>query len=265
MKNKKLLCTVLAVLLMISFIFSACTDDEKLSASSEGTASKEENSINELYGKPKLSELSDEALAEYLTNSGIDFSKYNAEDLNKIRILIRQSESNLETPVITVSAQELVDACIKLHNVIRQYYGLPPKDYNFSTAPDSSEETAENTAVIYTVDSDNGRLDKKMVITNGEPRDIVDALIENGSLPEGVVLNSFSYEGITGRIDMNKVYGDAVCSGTYAEWKYISVLINSFLESYKLEQIWLTVDGETLVTGHHGSFDYALGYQENLV
>lgn len=178
MKNKKPLCTVLAVLLMISFVFSACTGDEKLSASSEEAASK---------------------------------------------------------------------------------------DYNFSTAPDSSEETAENTAVIYTVDGDNGRLDKKMVITNGEPRDIVDALIENGSLPEGVVLNSFSYEGVTGRIDMNKVYGDAVCSGTYAEWKYISVLINSFLESYKLEQIWLTIDGETLVTGHHGSFDYALGYQENLV
>lgn len=260
MKNKKILCTVLAVLLMISFIFSACTGDEKLSASSEEAASKEENSINELYGKPKLSELSDEALAEYLTTSGIDFSKYNAEDLNKIRILIRQSESNLETPVITVSAQELVDACIKLHNVIRQYYGLPPKDYNFSTAPDSSE----NTAVIYTVDGNNGRLDKKMVITSGEPREIVDALIESDSLPEGVVLNSFSYEGVMGRIDMNKVYGDAVCSGTYAEWKYISVLINSFLESYKLEQIWLTVDGETLVTGHHGSFDYALGYQENL-
>ena len=119
-------------------------------------------------------------------------------------------------------------------------------------------------AVIYDIDEEFISFDKKTVDFDGTAKGLVDALISVGSLPETVCVNDFHTVGKVGWIDLNKAYGDSVRSSSFAEWAYIGVVVNSFLETYELEKILITVDGDVLTTGHHGDFDSLLGYKKGL-
>jgi hypothetical protein len=59
------------------------------------------------------------------------------------------------------------------------------------------------------------------------------------------------------RADMNAVYGQALGKGTSAEYQLLGCLVNTLLTYFDLEEITLTIEGETLETGHN-VYDYSL-------
>lgn len=87
---------------------------------------------------------------------------------------------------------------------------------------------------------------------------LIDALIQAGSLPEGVkVQSSETADGIL-TLDLNTVYGDAVrASGTTGESMLIFSLVNTFVQARGVDSVLLTVDGAPLESGHE-IYDYPL-------
>ena len=82
----------------------------------------------------------------------------------------------------------------------------------------------------------------------------------NGYTAKDIKINSFEIKDGYGYIDMNEAYLSWLNFGTTAEWNGIACLVNSFLETYGLEKIWLTINGGMLSTAHAGDFDYPIGY-----
>ena len=106
---------------------------------------------------------------------------------------------------------------------------------------------------------------EKTEITFTDASDIIDALIEKEAVSENVVLNSFHSVGKIGWVDLNEAFSEGAGAGTYAEWMWVGAIVNSFCESYKLEKLIITIDGDVFVTGHHGSFDHFIEPYPNLV
>ena len=121
----------------------------------------------------------------------------------------------------------------------------------------------ENTAVIYY--SPNGAvfsLDKKSIPFSGDAKDLLAEIIDHGELSAECALNSFKKVGKTGWVDMNLAYGKAASLSTHQEWMYTAVLVNTFLDTYGLDRLLITIDGETYNEGH-AQFDEIKGYYDN--
>lgn len=94
-------------------------------------------------------------------------------------------------------------------------------------------------------------MEKKTVLVENDAQSVMDALIENGAAPEGTRVNSAEVDGKTLKLDLSKAFGDAVKStGTSGEWLYLASLVDTFLVFYDCDEVVLTVEGQTLETGH---------------
>ncbi|MDR2956913.1 MAG: GerMN domain-containing protein, partial [Coriobacteriales bacterium] len=94
-------------------------------------------------------------------------------------------------------------------------------------------------------------------------KNIVSLLVSENALPEGCALLSFTIEGKNGHADMNNAYGDAITlTGTAGEYMRVGCLVNTLLVFYDLDTITLTVEGQTITTGHV-IYDSPLRFYEN--
>jgi spore germination protein GerM len=95
-------------------------------------------------------------------------------------------------------------------------------------------------------------------LTDGTPEHIVSLLVSENALPEGSSLLDFviNNDGSC-QADMNAAYGQALGKGTSAEYQLLGCLVNTLLTYFDLEEITLTIEGETLETGHN-VYDYPL-------
>jgi len=121
----------------------------------------------------------------------------------------------------------------------------------------------ENTAVIYY--SPNAAvysLSKKSIPFSGDAKDLLAEIIDHGELSAECALNSFKIIGKTGWVDMNLAYGKAASLSTHQEWMYTAVLVNTFLDTYGLERLLITIDGEAYHEGH-AQFDELKGHFAN--
>ena len=127
----------------------------------------------------------------------------------------------------------------------------PPVETSAAQTETPAQETPDASPVAPTVecklflpnDSIDGVEEKTVTVEN--------ALIENGAAPEGTRVNSAEVDGKTLKLDLSKEFGDAVKStGTAGETMYLVSLVDTFLVFYDCDQLVLTVEGQTLETGH---------------
>lgn len=80
---------------------------------------------------------------------------------------------------------------------------------------------------------------------------LVDLLIREEVLTEGVELSSVVQEGDLLKLDFNSAFHELVTSqGTAGEFTIIHCTVNTFLVNYGAESVLITVNGETLESGH---------------
>ena len=80
---------------------------------------------------------------------------------------------------------------------------------------------------------------------------VLSALIEAGVLPDSVSINSFTSEGMQLNIDFNQAFYDYLCTmGTAGERMLIGSVVNTFLNAFEAESVFLTSEGEIMESGH---------------
>lgn len=110
--------------------------------------------------------------------------------------------------------------------------------------------------IVPTLDADG--FQQISVTLERQPQELIDALTEQQALPQGVEVLSFAMEGQKLRLDLNADYGEAVRSmGTAGEQMLLGSVVLTFLQAYEAQSLTLTVEGETLETGHN-IYDYPL-------
>ena len=87
------------------------------------------------------------------------------------------------------------------------------------------------------------------------PENIVNALIEKSVLSSDVQVLKCDKQTVDGvkslDVDFNEAFGAYVCSmGTTGEYYTIGSIVNTFLDAYGCEKIKITVEGNTLESGH---------------
>lgn len=87
------------------------------------------------------------------------------------------------------------------------------------------------------------------------PENIVKVLIEKSVLPSDIQVLKCDKQTIDGvkslDVDFNEAFGAYVCSkGTTGEYYTIGSIVNTFLDAYGCEKIKITVEGNTLESGH---------------
>lgn len=130
---------------------------------------------------------------------------------------------------------------------------------------ENSEEQSEDT-----VSNEDKSVEIKLYVSNDDatafvsesvkideltPENIVKVLIEKSVLPSDVQVLKCDKQTVDGveslEIDFNEAFGAYVCSmGTTGEYYTIGSVVNTFLDAYGCEKIKITVEGNTLESGH---------------
>ena len=116
------------------------------------------------------------------------------------------------------------------------------------------DKSAEIT--IYTSNDDSTAFVSDCVkIDELTPENIVKVLIEKSVLPSDVQVLKCDKQTVDGveilDVDFNEAFGAYVCSmGTTGEYYTIGSVVNTFLDVYGCEKVKITVEGNTLETGH---------------
>lgn len=117
--------------------------------------------------------------------------------------------------------------------------------------PDASPAASAAECKLFLPSNNMAGVEEKTVTVENNAQSVMDALIENGAAPEGTRVNSAEADGNMLKLDLSKEFGDAVRStGTAGETMYLASLVDTFLTFYGCDQLILTVEGQTLETGH---------------
>ena len=84
------------------------------------------------------------------------------------------------------------------------------------------------------------------------PQNVINLLMENGVLPEGVVVNRWEVdENDVMYLDLNAVFLDELQRmGTTGEYLLMGSIANSLVTNFDLTGVFVTAEGEILKTGH---------------
>ena len=132
--------------------------------------------------------------------------------------------------------------------------------------------TSAKAAESITIYVDDGNADYLVeVIVTGEKDagNLVMLLEEHQMVPEGTKVNSFeivqAHKKEVGKLDLSSEFGKAVTeTGTAGETMYIYSVVNTMITNFKLDEIFLTVDGEVISTGHT-IYDTSLSFYDHII
>lgn len=116
------------------------------------------------------------------------------------------------------------------------------------------DKSAEIT--IYTSNDDaTAFVSESVKLDELTPENIMNALIQKSVLSSDVQVLKCDKQTVDGveslNVDFNEAFGTYVCSmGTTGEYYTIGSVVNTFLDAFGCEQIKLTVEGNTLESGH---------------
>lgn len=137
----------------------------------------------------------------------------------------------------------------------------PGGDFSQETASSEQAEqkqTEYEQVALYLPAEDADGLNEKTVQMEktGDPlAGLVQALTDEGALPEGTAVTSWSMEetdppALT--VDLNDAFAKAIVSqGTAGETMIIASLVNTIWAYYEPASLTLTANGQTIVTGHN--------------
>ena len=127
----------------------------------------------------------------------------------------------------------------------------------------SNEDKSVEIKVYMSNDDATAFVSESVEIAELTPENIVNALIEKSVLSSDVQVLKCDKQTVEGveslEVDFNEAFGVYVSSkGTTGEYYTIGSIVNTFLDAYGCEKIKITVEGNTLETGHN---DYP-GYMD---
>ena len=127
----------------------------------------------------------------------------------------------------------------------------------------SNEDKSVEIKVYMSNDDATAFVSESVEIAELTPENMVNALIEKSVLSSDVQVLKCDKQTVEGveslEVDFNEAFGVYVSSkGTTGEYYTIGSIVNTFLEAYGCEKIKITVEGNTLETGHN---DYP-GYMD---
>ena len=96
---------------------------------------------------------------------------------------------------------------------------------------------------------------EEVQIDSLSPEAVLNALIEKGAIAADVEILSFETTTVDGKstilLDFNDAFASYISSmGSTGEYFVMGSICNTFLDAYDCDQIQITVDGDTLSTGH---------------
>lgn len=119
--------------------------------------------------------------------------------------------------------------------------------------PENGEEAEEETKVlIYYGNADADGFEQKEVMIKGlTPENLIGELRKLSVVSIDTEVKSFEQDGKNLKLDLSKGFsGYLNMMGTSGEYIVMGGLVNTFLTAYDGENILITVEGETLETGH---------------
>lgn len=119
----------------------------------------------------------------------------------------------------------------------------------------SNEDKSVEIQLYVSNDDATAFVSESVKIDELTPENIVKVLIEKSVLPSDVQVLKCDKQTVDGveslEIDFNEAFGAYVCSmGTTGEYYTIGSVVNTFLDAYGCEKIKITVEGNTLESGH---------------
>ncbi|SCH26498.1 Sporulation and spore germination [uncultured Dorea sp.] len=119
----------------------------------------------------------------------------------------------------------------------------------------SNEDKSVEIQLYVSNDDATAFVSESVKIDELTPENIVKVLIEKSVLPSDVQVLKCDKQTVDGveslDVDFNEAFGTYVCSmGTTGEYYTIGSVVNTFLDAYGCEKIKITVEENTLETGH---------------
>lgn len=131
---------------------------------------------------------------------------------------------------------------------------------------DKKEDVAKDEEILITVyypnDNSDGVEKEEMKCKQLTPENIWALLKSKEVVAENTKVNSLNKEENTLKLDVNTAFGEQLRSyGTAGENMLMQSVVNTFLDAYGCEQIQITEDGSTLVSGHREYADMIHKYK----
>ena len=120
---------------------------------------------------------------------------------------------------------------------------------------DSNEDKSVEIQLYVSNDDATEFVSESVKIDELTPENIVNALVQKSVLPSDIQVLKCEEQIVDGvkslDVDFNEAFGTYVCSmGTTGEYYTIGSVVNTFSDAYGCEQIKITVEGNTLESGH---------------
>lgn len=120
---------------------------------------------------------------------------------------------------------------------------------------DSNEDKSVEIQLYVSNDDATEFVSESVKIDELTPENIVNALVQKSVLPSDIQVLKCDKQTVDGveslDVDFNETFGAYVCSmGTTGEYYTIGSVVNTFLDAYGCEKVKITVEGNTLETGH---------------
>lgn len=141
----------------------------------------------------------------------------------------------------------------------------PEPETESPAEPEAEPEPEQVTVTMYQGDENCEHLiSEEAQIPALTPQALADLLYSRGVLSGRVTVNDFSQEENGDlRLDLSGEFSNMLNgSGTAGEYILLGSLVNTFLDAYEAEEILITVDGETLESGH-AVYDQPLTFFED--
>ena len=126
-----------------------------------------------------------------------------------------------------------------------------------STDDQTSQKEDKSAEITIYVSNDDATefVSESVKIDELTPENIVNILVRKSVLSSDVQVLKCDKQTVDGveslEIDFNEAFGAYVCSmGTTGEYYTIGSVVNTFLDAYGCEKVKITVEGNTLETGH---------------
>lgn len=119
----------------------------------------------------------------------------------------------------------------------------------------SNEDKSVDIQLYVSNDDATAFVSESVKIDELTPENIVNALVQKSVLPSDIQVLKCEEQIVDGvkslDVDFNEAFGAYVCSmGTTGEYYTIGSIVNTFLDAYGCEKVKITVEGNTLETGH---------------
>lgn len=178
----------------------------------------------------------------------------------------------MKTPLILLLLYVFLIACCGCSTASSapEYPPVQAEPESSTHAPSAAQEATEAPVaapVTYTLYLPNDNADgfvTRSVLAEAITADgILTELQSSGVLPaDGIIINAFGSQGDQLNIDFNDSFADAVnAMGTSGEYMIIGSVVNTFLNAFQAQSVFLTVNGEILESGHV-IYDFPLTFYE---